>query len=129
MPVSYEIDRETGFIRTRCTGVVTFEEVLDHFRRLNEDDSLPAHLDVLLDLTEMENIPESDKLFSVAGEVGRLRSKVKWGACAIVASHDALYGMTRVFHVFAQDHFAHSSVFRTREEALRWLETVRRPGD
>ena len=37
MPVSYRIDQDNGMIRTRCVGNVTFEEVVDHFRDLEED--------------------------------------------------------------------------------------------
>jgi hypothetical protein len=73
MPVTYQLDRESGFIHTRCTGDVTFEEVLGHFRELEADTSIPARLDVLLDLSEMQSLPESDQLKSVATEVNHSR--------------------------------------------------------
>jgi hypothetical protein len=125
MPVTYEFDRALALVRTRCTGDVTFAEVLEHFRELGRDASLPARLDVLLDLTGMRSIPESDQLRSVAGEVERLRERVGWGCCAIVASRDVLFGMSRMFQVFAEEHFAESNVFRGCEEAERWLASLR----
>jgi SpoIIAA-like len=129
VPVTYQIDRETALIRTRCTGDVSFTEVVQHFRDLQEDASLPKGLDVLIDLTETRSIPESAQLRSVAREVELLRDKVHWGACAIVASRDVLFGMSRMFHAFAQEHFARSNVFRELEEAERWLASLRsRPG-
>jgi hypothetical protein len=127
MPVTYQVDRESVRIRTRCTGDVTFEEVLDHFRQLRGDASLPPRLDVLLDLAAMESLPESNQLRSIADEVDRLKPRLKWGACAIVANRDALYGMLRMFQVFAEKQFASSYVFREREEAERWLESLRAP--
>ncbi len=125
VPVSYQIDRELALIRTRCRGDVSFAEVVDHFRELQSDPSLPARLDVLLDLTEMQSIPESDQLQSVAREVAHLKGKLEWGACAIVARSDLLFGMSRIFHAFAEAHFARSNVFRDLEAAERWLASRR----
>lgn len=127
MPVTYELDRGFPLVRTRCTGDVTFAEVADHCRELEHDASLPDRLDVLLDLTDMESIPESAQLRSLAGEVEQLRKKVRWGACAIVAKSDVLFGMSRMFQVFVEGHFVHSSVFRGIDEAERWLASRRRP--
>jgi stage II sporulation SpoAA-like protein len=127
VPVTYQFDREFPLIRTRCGGDVTFAEVVSHFRELERDACLPARLDVLLDLTEMRSIPESDQLRSVAGEVEHLQQRVRWGSCAIVASRDVLFGMSRVFQVFAEAHFANSKVFRDLDDAERWLASVRSP--
>ena len=125
MPVTYQIDREFALIRTRCTGGVTFAEVVNHFRELEHDATLPGRLDVLLDLTEMQSVPESDQLTSVAREVEILRLKVEWGSCVIVAGSDLLFGMSRVFHALAEPHFSNSNVVRSLEEAERWLASLR----
>lgn len=128
MPVTYSIDRESARLHTRCVGKLTLDEVFDHFHQLEIDDTLPPQLDVLLDLTAMESLPEAGQLRMIATEVGRVqKSKLRWGACAIIADRDALYGMTRMFQVFAEDHFADSCVFREREEAERWIASRRSP--
>ena len=127
VPISYQIDRELALIRTRCRGDVRFAEVVDHFRELQSDPSLPARLDVLLDLTEMQSIPETDQLQSVAREVAHLKEKLEWGACAIVAGSDLLFGMSRIFHAFAESHFANANVFRDLDKAERWLSSQRSP--
>ncbi len=127
MPVAYEYDRRSGVIRTRCYGSVTFHEVVAHFRELEVDPDLPPRLDILLDLSAMESLPASGQLKIVSTEMGRLQSRVKWGACAIVASRDALYGMSRMFQVLAADQFESSHVFREIEEAERWLSSAREP--
>jgi hypothetical protein len=108
-------------------GDVTLAEVMSHFRELERDASLPARLDVLLDLTEMQSIPESDQLRSVAREVDSLQQKLEWGSCAIVASRDVLYGMSRILRVYAEAHFVNSNVFRELEEAEIWLASQRSP--
>jgi hypothetical protein len=126
MTIVYEIDREWGLIRTRCTGDVTFPEVIQHFRDLQGDDSLPPRLDVLLDLTGMDSIPESNQLDTIAQEVEALKPKIEWGACVVVADRDVLFGMSRVFQAFAQEQFSASNVVRDLDEAERWLASLRR---
>jgi len=127
MPVTYQINRETAFIETRCTGEVTLDEVLDHFRQIEAEPALPRRLDVVLDLDKTTSLPESAQLMEVTRTVERLRAKVEWGACAIVASRDALYGMSRIFEVFAEKQFNRISVFRDRKEANRWIAANRSP--
>ncbi len=124
MPVSYRIDRARGFIETTCSGEIHLEHVLAHFEELEALPSLPARLDVLLDVDQVKTLPQSADLERVAKAVGS--SRVEWGACAIVAGRDALYGMLRVFEVFAREQFAATRVCRDRGEAERWLDSIRR---
>jgi len=121
MSVIYHLNPEAGFIETRCIGDVSFEEVMGHFRELEADPSLPKRLDVFLDLDEMASIPEVDQLRDVARAIDRLRARVEWGSCAILASRDVTFGMSRMFEVFADGLFSRTRVFRKREEDARWL--------
>ena len=127
MPVTYQINREARFIETYCTGVVTFDEVMGHFEQLEAEAALPERLDVLLDLEGVTTLPESGQLLEVARAVDRLKAKLEWGACAIVASHDALFGMSRMFEAFVEGSFARIAVFRKREDAKGWLACCRAP--
>jgi hypothetical protein len=129
MPVTYDVDRDLSLIRTRCVGAVRLSDVVAHFRELRNDASLHERVDVLLDLTEVQTNPRSDQLRSAAREVESLGRKIGWGACAIVADRDILFGIARMFHAFAQDQFTHANVLRDREEAERWLASLRTSGD
>ena len=121
MPVKYQIDKANRIIRTRCTGQVTIEEVVNHFRELERDPDCPDHADVLLDLSEETSIPEKANLQEVADEIRRIRGRVQFGTCAIVACTDALFGMLRMFEVFAEQYFRETRVFRSLDEAEIWL--------
>jgi hypothetical protein len=121
MPVVYEIDKENKIIRTRCTGPVTLEEVVDHFRTLAQDPDAPECLDVLLDLSEETSIPTKEELEDVTRALHAAQSKVQFGFCAIVAVRDALFGMARMWEVFAEQYFRGTYVFRSRPEAEAWL--------
>ena len=122
MPVTYEIDSARRLVRTRCVGAVTVAEVLTHFDELERDPERPAQLDVILDLTGSTTLPESDQLRVVAARVGEVQAP-RFGRVAIVADRDSMFGMARMFEVFAQAHFAESRVFRQVDEAERWLAT------
>jgi hypothetical protein len=121
MPVTYQIDKANKIIRTRCTGPVTIEEVIEHFRVLERDPDCPDQLDVLLDLSYETSVPKQENLKAVTQEIRRIRGRVQFGACAIVACTDALYGMIRMFEVFTDQLFRKSYVFRTVGEAEAWL--------
>jgi hypothetical protein len=128
MPVTYQIDQANGIIRTKCTGAVTIEEVLNHFRELERDPKCPERLDVLLDLSEQTSVPNQRNVQDVAFEIARVRGRIQFGICAIVASTDALFGMLRMFEVLAEEFFDKSHVFRSISEAEAWLASERRTG-
>ena len=123
MPVTYQIDRAKQLVRTSCTGATTLDEVLQHFAVLIQDPECPERLNVLLDLSEMTSLPGSEQLRAVATEIGRIVPRVQFLNCAIIAPKDALFGMSRMFEVFAEQYFAATRVFRTREEGAIWLES------
>jgi hypothetical protein len=123
MPVSYSSDAAAQVIRIRCTGYTTFPEVMDHFRTFQNDVQCPDRAHVLLDLTEITSLPESHQLRAAGTTIGLLRPTVCFGACAIVASSDAMFGTARMFEVFADEYFHSTQVFRTGAEAEEWLAT------
>ena len=120
--ITYRIDREARRVRTRCAGFVTVADVRDHFRALAEDPDCPEKLDVLLDLREVTSMPSTEQLAEVAQAIGAIRSRVRFGRCAIVATSDALFGTARVFEVAAARVFDTTGVFRGPTEAETWLE-------
>ena len=122
MTVTYQLDQAKRRIHTRCVGAVTLDEVLQHFADLVRDPDCPARLDVLLDLSEITSLPTSSQLTAVTTEIARVRPRVQFDGCAIIASRDALFGMARMFEVFAENHFGATRVFRTVDEGTRWLD-------
>lgn len=121
MPVTYSINGEALLIRTKCSGNLTLQEVIDHFRTLRDDPACPSYLNVLLDCAEIVNLPNSRQLEAVGYEIRNLREKVRFGFCAVIAPRDALFGMLQVFAVVAQDYFREIRVFRSLEEGEYWL--------
>jgi hypothetical protein len=121
MPVTYTIDAAQSLIRTVCTEPLMFEEVLEHFDELQADPRCPERPVVLLDLTGVTSFPMSGQVRDVAARVGKVKG-IRFGRVAIAASHPAMFGMARVFGVFAEAHFGDSRVFKKLAEAEAWLK-------
>lgn len=121
MPVIYKLNPAEKFIYTQCVGNVTPEEISEHFRELARDPDCPDRLTVLLDLRETTSVPWTFQLRGVNQDLDRVRTRVAFDACAVVASKVVLFGMMRMFAVLAQSHFTSIRVFRTFAEAEEWL--------
>ncbi len=125
MPVTYTIDTKERVIRTRCIGMVTFAEVAEHFQALARDPACAEGLDVLLDVSEVNSLPDASQIRAVALELKKIQKNGKFGACAIVAPRDAIFGMLRMFEVMAQEYFRVICVFRASSDAEAWLASQR----
>jgi hypothetical protein len=128
MPINHEIDRERRLIRTTCTGPVGLDQVMQHFRALEAERDLPDPLDVLLDLSAIGSAPEADQIQRIADEIQRLLGKVRWGNCAIVATRDLVFGVSRILEVRAEESFTAIQVFREAAAAEAWLAAQRARG-
>jgi len=119
--LTYQIGADKRTIRTKAVGYVTLQEVIDHFRTLEQDPQCPERADVFLDLSEAESLPEAPQISTVIRELKRIRPKVRFEACAILASRNALFGMMRMFEALAEEFFRVTCTFRTATEAEAWL--------
>lgn len=121
MPVTYKIDADKRTIRTRCFGRLTLPEVVDHFRTLAQDPECPGQLDVFLDLSEVESLPRPAQMPTVIEQLKEVQGRVRFGACAILATRDALFGMMRMFEAMGEQYFRATMTFRNAGEAEAWL--------
>jgi len=77
---------------------------------------------VFLDLREVTSLPSSDQIQEVSAAIGGLAPKVRFRACAIITDRDAMFGMSRMLSVFAEDYFKAIMVFRSGDDGKNWLE-------
>jgi hypothetical protein len=124
MPIPFHIDHSEKLIRTKCIGNISLDEVLEHFDQLANTPDCPPVLDVLLDFSELETVPDSSQLMAVADRMRRVASRVRFGACAIVAKSDLIFGIARMYTVYAEPHFRITRVFREFLQAEFWLRSV-----
>ncbi|MGC1452816.1 MAG: hypothetical protein WA830_22525 [Candidatus Sulfotelmatobacter sp.] len=125
MPVTYQIDPAERVIRTCCSSPVTLSEVIEHFRTLQNDPACSGSLDVLLDVSDADPLPDSAQIGAVKTELSAIRGKVQFGICAVIATRDAMFGMMRMFEVLAGPYFLAIRVFRGKPEAEAWMLSQR----
>jgi hypothetical protein len=121
VPVTYKIDAARRLIYTTCSGPVELQEIADHFQQLLRDPECVGAFDVLLDVSAQQKIPISTELGAVTREIAAVRRKVQFGSCAIVAPGDVMFGMMRMFEIFATPYFKTIRVFRSLADAQAWL--------
>jgi hypothetical protein len=125
MPITYSIDLRANLISTIGSGNVTLEEVQEHFDELARMRPQMPRLDVLLDLSQCTSIPNFLQLRAVALHMDASEGRLRFGRCAIVATRELLYGVLRMFEVFAGGKFFDAlRVFRSDAEAKEWLARV-----
>ncbi len=131
MPVTYTFSADHRTIYTRCAGPVTVQQIVEHFRTLERDPVCPAQLDVFLDLSELEvaSIPHSGDLARILLEVKRIENRVRFGACAILAPGEAIFGMMRMFEIMADARFRTIRIFRNPTAAQSWLASEQSGGE
>jgi hypothetical protein len=124
VPIHHSIDGDRALVRTVGTGEVTFAEVAAHFEALAAELRDDIAYDVLLDLSQCTSLPTAVQLREIAGTLGRFGGRRRFQRGAMVAANDALFGMTRMFEVFAEEQFLATRAFRSAAEAERWLASV-----
>ena len=120
MAITYRIDPSTRTLHTTCAGAVMLPDVFAHFDALQRDPLAYGPLDVVLDFTHVTTLPDAAQLRTVAARIGE--APLVFGACAIAAASDALFGIARMFEVFAEGQFRAVRVFRELGQAQAWLE-------
>ena len=128
MPISYQFSADKRTIRTTCTGHLTLSEVINHFQALSRDPECPERLDVFLDVSDVNSLPDTRQISAVVTQMNKVRPRVRFEACAIVASRDALFGMMRMFEVVAEELFRVTHTFLSATEAEAWLALQQKPG-
>lgn len=125
VPLTYSIDAEHKIIRTICRRPLTFADVIGHFQALKNDPACPPYLDVLLDLSDADALPETSQFGAVNRELALVHAKLQFGVLAIIAPGDAMFGVMRMFEVHARQHFRAIRVFRDPAQAAAWLKSWR----
>ena len=91
--------------------------------QLSYDPRCPPEADVRLDLTRVTSIPNVGQIRTAADRAGDAARRVRFGALAIVAHNEDLFGVARLFEMFTRRVFTRSRVFATLQEADAWLES------
>jgi hypothetical protein len=129
MPVSYSFDG--NILRMDFVGTYSPDAIFEALERALADPYYPSQKpDFLLDVTRSESLIDrsADDLRMVVEHVAR-KTDLFGRRCAMVAETAVHYGLMRMAAAFAEMCDARARVFKTREEALRWLNQEMRVAD
>jgi len=125
LAISYEIDADKGLVITTISGTLSFDECTAHHRKLRDDPAFDPSFNELIDGSDAKRV----ELFSSA--VFSLSNTCPYSASAyraICAGDKRVhFGIARMFQAFATGKHGSIEVFKSREEALAWLQSHAKP--
>lgn len=120
MPLTLEYV-EPLTITVRATGAVTYDEVEEVINVLMTDPHLCCGVCLFADGRMVERAPSTAELRAIARDLKPLLDR-GLGPIVILTSSAFVYGICRMFSVFAEAMGATVHVFRSGDEAHDWLE-------
>ena len=120
MPVTYQIDGR--LVRLICVGSYAPRDLRQIFLAALADPEFPQDAAFVLDVTQSESLQQrtTDEIRATAYFLEPHVDKIG-GRCAIVATSDVHYGLSRMGAVFSEDIGAEVQVFRSLDEAYAWI--------
>jgi hypothetical protein len=119
VPIAYMFSRPRE-ITLIARGEVTFADIAVILDELLDDPSIVPGTQMLVDARQVTDVPSTPELRLVARDMAPLhqRGVVRMAVCAEGAF---VYGVARMFGVFAEAIGLHVAAFRNMREARDWL--------
>jgi hypothetical protein len=107
----------------KVTGDLSIEDIQQAFAERTKHPDFKPGMSILWDLREGDaSRLTSNDIRRIAGtNKARLRKKGVPYKVAFIAPRDIEYGLSRMYEMFADASLAENRVFRTLDEARRWL--------
>lgn len=122
MPLEYDVDVKTGTVLSRGVGAVIGDDVLHMLGACLEDRRLASPHRELADLRGATAFGlDAAAVRAVAAFVKSAGDRFRGGKVAYVAEENVVYGIGRMFEVYAADLGLDFHVFRDVEAARDWL--------
>jgi hypothetical protein len=121
MPISYSIDANRRLVLTRCWGVLTDAELLEHKEQLAKDPAFCPTMGQLSDVRAVERLAvttEGVKLLVAHDSANAER--IGGHRMALVVASDEVFGMARMYSQRSGSPEG-VGVFRSIPEAESWL--------
>lgn len=118
MPLKYRVDKSLGVVFSIADGVLDIEDCIQLKEALRSDPDFQSSFDQFLDLTKIVDCRLTP------GELNLLAAQPlfsKDSRRVFVAPNDLVYGLSRMYQAFMEDHDSEIAVFRDRSEAMKWM--------
>ncbi len=124
MPVDFQFGKpEEGLVTVTATGNVTFADIAVLLDELLDDVRITTGTSVLVNAMTVTAVPSTAELRIIARDLKPLRDR---GVERIALFTDStfVYGVARMFGVFAEAVNLKVGAFRQQDDAQRWLESA-----
>lgn len=121
MPVTYRLEPQRKLVIATCSGAISGRDVSGFFDELADKTEIDRTWRCLVDATDVESAEFTMR--SIRAMIEHIGSDrlYRW-RLAIAASLDLFYGLSRVYQILSSNAGSEVGVFRTVEEAERWLD-------
>jgi hypothetical protein len=126
MAVQYAIGE--GVLRLELVGEYEPMDVVRVFLEALSQPGCPIPVALLIDVTSSQSLASrpAAEIRKVAEFLGPYAHRIG-GRCAVVATEDVHYGLARMGASHSERVGVATQVFRTTEDALKWLRTTPEP--
>ena len=125
LPVDLEVPHPARF-QIRASGEVTLREIEALYAKVLGHPDLAPGADAIVDTSGVVQVPNAAELRAAASGMRPILDR-GLGAVGVVAEDAYVYGMARMFSVFAEAVGAQVHAFRCTADAERWLKEQRGP--
>src|SRR5262249_24842211 len=121
MSVTYRINDDV--VEMTLNGTSTPDDVIKEFHKALEDSATPEEFVLLLDVRNSTSLAmrPTAEIIRVAEYLGPFQDRVK--RCAVVATENIHFGLSRLGAVYSETAGVMTSVFRDKDEAVNWLHS------
>ena len=116
------IDSDLKLARIIAMGSVNVLELREIYSQLIEHSDWQAGFDILCDYRRIEDFDVTTRdIDEITEWQTSIDARIGNGKCAVVASRDSVFGMSRMWEMISAERSQHICVFREMEGALTWL--------
>ena len=122
MPFTYHIDKERRRVISTGSGVLTSADIVNHQTELSADPDFCPDFDTVADFSKVTKVEATSATVQGAARRSLFSRNSR---IAAVATNDEAYGLLRMYAAFREmsGGQAQMKTFRSREEAINWLDT------
>lgn len=121
MPVTYHVHDDV--VEMVLNGETTPDEIIQKFHQALDDPAAAPRFALLLDVRQSTSLATraTADIIRVAEYLGPHKDRVR--RCAVLATENVHFGLSRLGAVYSETAGVMTSVFRDRDEALAWLRS------
>ena len=119
---SIKIDKDIKLAQIKARGRVNVLELKDIFLETVEHEDWQSGFNMLCDYSNIENFDVSTKdIDDITEWQVSIDKLIGDGRCAVIASKDSVYGMSRMWEILSSERSQQICVFRQMNDAITWL--------